>query len=168
MAGKSHISLIKPVNFACCRQRRRLFLFDLCSTDMLWQAIQGSMSQLLKTLDVWSHAVAFDDFVASRREKRPDLDRLQRLLVMEYWSIKMVITRPCLCRPERRIKNESNKSAQFNASAAETCVVSAMEMIRLFPDEADLKFIATCPWWATTHYSTSELIPHHNATLISL
>jgi hypothetical protein len=112
------------------------------------------MSQLLKTLDIWSHAISFDDFLALRRDLGPGVDRLRRLLVTEYWSIKMVITRPCLCRIERRIKNESSNSTQFNTTIAKTCVESALEMVKLFPDQADVQFIAQyCPWWATTHYS---------------
>ncbi|OAL01148.1 hypothetical protein IQ06DRAFT_347212 [Phaeosphaeriaceae sp. SRC1lsM3a] len=149
---QSHKFLVDHVNLMRILQKGLTDIYSPRTGSQSWQAIQGSMSQLLKTLDIWNHSVAFDDFVASRREKRTGLDRLQRLLVMEYWSIKMVTTRPCLCRTERRIKNESSISAHFNASAAETCVESAMEMVRLFPDEADLKFIATCPWWATTHY----------------
>jgi hypothetical protein len=69
----------------------------------------------------------------------------------------MVVTRPCLCRIERRIRDESNASAEFNKTIAEACVGAALEMTRLFPDEPDLNFIySKGPWWAVVHLSKSS------------
>jgi len=64
----------------------------------------------------------------------------------------MLITRPCLCRIERRIHNESNTSADFNTKAAKACVEAALELTKLFPDQPDLEFMYTKgPWWSTIH-----------------
>lgn len=69
----------------------------------------------------------------------------------------MVITRPCLCRVERRIHNESNASAEFNTTIAKACVGAALEMSKLFSDEPDLNFIySKGPWWAVVHLSKSS------------
>ncbi|KAH7410079.1 fungal-specific transcription factor domain-containing protein [Phaeosphaeria sp. MPI-PUGE-AT-0046c] len=150
---QSHRFLIDHVNVMRILQKALLELYSPRTASQSWQIIQRRMSGLLSQIDTWSHAVSSDDFLAHRREQGPSLDRLRRLLVIEYWSIKMVITRPCLCRLERRIRNESNNSTQFNTTIAKTCVESALEMVKLFPDKADLQFIAmNFPWWANTHY----------------
>lgn len=80
--------------------------------------------------------------------------REQLLLQMYYWSTKILITRPCLCRTERRIKNESDKSAQFNSDMADTCVNSARALTALFPDKPGPSFIyERAPWWSVVHIS---------------
>jgi hypothetical protein len=89
------------------------------------------------------------------------LEREQFLLKGEYWSTKMLVTRPCLCRIDRRIRDESNASAKFNKTSAEACVEAALEMTRLFPDEPDLDFIySEGPWWAIVHLS--KCLPNVN------
>jgi hypothetical protein len=72
----------------------------------------------------------------------------------EYWSTKMLITRPCLCRIEGRIRNESNTSATFNAKTAVSCVEAALQTTSLLPDQPDINFIyPRGPWWAIVHIS---------------
>jgi hypothetical protein len=69
------------------------------------------------------------------------LEREQFLLKADYWSTKMLVTRPCLCKIERRIRNESKASVEFNKTSAEAYVGAALEMTKLFPDDPDLDFI---------------------------
>jgi len=72
--------------------------------------------------------------------------------MMHYWSTKILITRPCLCRTERRIQNESDASASFNVQMASICVTSARQLISLFPEEPDLDFVyVKAPWWSVIH-----------------
>lgn len=81
-------------------------------------------------------------------------EREQSLLQMHYWSTKILITRPCLCRTERRIKHESNQSAQFNSEMAEICVNSARALTALFPDNPGPSFVyEQAPWWSVVHIS---------------
>jgi hypothetical protein len=71
---------------------------------------------------------------------------------MNYWSTKILITRPCVCRLERRIQNQSNMSASFDAKAAGICVNAAMEMVKLFPNQPNVHFIySKGPWWVIVH-----------------
>lgn len=73
---------------------------------------------------------------------------------MDYWSTKILITRPCLCRIEQRIRNESNTSIDFNTTSAKDCVNAALEMVKLFPNKPDLHFVySKAPWWAVVHLS---------------
>ena len=65
-----------------------------------------------------------------------------------------MITRPCLCRSERRIKDESDKSAHFNSAMARICVDSARALTALFPDKPVLKFVyEKASWWNVVHIS---------------
>jgi len=78
-------------------------------------------------------------------------DRL--LLRFHYYSTKILITRPCLCRLERRIKGQSSKSANFNQNTAEACVQAAKGLTTLLPEQPDAEYIyRTGPWWAIVHH----------------
>lgn len=77
---------------------------------------------------------------------------------MYYWSTKIIITRPCLCRTERRIQRESESSVRFNSAMAEACVEAAREVTELFVDEPDPHYIYSMgPWWSIAH--TGRFLP---------
>jgi hypothetical protein len=82
------------------------------------------------------------------------LTQEQLLLKMCYYSTKIIIMRPCLCRTEQRIKNESNTSADFNARSSAACVEAARQMTALLPEKPDPKWIYRMgPWWSIVHNS---------------
>ena len=112
------------------------------------------MGELLKELTEWSSVALPAPQQVGKGKQKAGFDREQFLLRTNYWSAKILITRPCLCRIERRITNESDASASFNKRTAEACVEAALEMTKLFPDQPDLDFLYTKgPWWAVVHLS---------------
>jgi hypothetical protein len=77
-------------------------------------------------------------------------------LAFQYHNARILINRPCLCRLDSRIPNESNRSRKFNRSAAATCVGGARETVALLPDEPDpVGLITVSPWWCLLHYLVS-------------
>lgn len=77
-------------------------------------------------------------------------------LAFQYHNARILINRPCLCRLNYQIPNESNRSRGFDRSAAATCVGGARETVALLPDEPDPRgLIATSPWWCLLHYLVS-------------
>lgn len=123
----------------------------------LSQEIEGKIEKLLKDLEDWSNG-ALSATVCSSPSQKSEFEREQSLLLMRYWSTRILITRPCLCRTERRIRNESDVSAAFNSEMASICVKSARELAALFPHTPDLVFVyRRGPWWDIVHISkTSE------------
>lgn len=116
------------------------------------QEVQISIRELLEGLEVWSSHALGGARTSSGSQRYSEVEREHLLLMMHYWSTKILITRPCLCRTERRIRNESDASAAFNVQMAEICVLSARELVSLFPDEPDLDFVyGKAPWWSVIH-----------------
>ncbi|XPS68919.1 hypothetical protein M3J09_001199 [Ascochyta lentis] len=116
-----------------------------------WQEIQVKIRGLLNDLEDWA-AESLSEHLMPGSPQQSKMEREQLLLRMSYWSTKILITRPCLCRTERRIKNESDKSAHFNSEMAETCINSARALTALFPDEPGSGFIyEKAPWWNVVH-----------------
>ena len=70
-----------------------------------------------------------------------------------YYSSTMLANRPCLCRVDGRIPNESGKSKRSNRLNAMTCVDAAIHLLSLLPDEPDtVALYALSPWWCLIHY----------------
>ncbi|CAN9445480.1 unnamed protein product [Alternaria alternata] len=115
--------------------------------------VQTKITELLKELENWVQtALPPEDARPSTWTQRSDLNRERFLLRIYYWSTKVLITRPCLCRIERRIATESSKSMNFNTDTAETCVEAARQMAMLFPEQPDTGFIySQGPWWDVVH-----------------
>ncbi|KAI4667152.1 uncharacterized protein J4E79_001836 [Alternaria viburni] len=128
-------------------------LLSLYSPRTAVQSWETKITELLKELEDWvKTALPSDDIRPSNSTQRPELNRERFLLRIYYWSTKVLITRPCLCRIERRIATESSKSMNFNAESAETCVESARNMTMLFPEQPDTQFIySQGPWWDVVH-----------------
>ncbi|KAH7551505.1 hypothetical protein BM1_09821 [Bipolaris maydis] len=123
------------------------------ANDYDLQHVQTRITELLNELDDWANiALPSDDLYASSWAQQPDVDRERYLLRIYYWSTRVLITRPCLCRMERRIESESSRSATFNTKTAELCVQAAEQITSLFPDQPDTTFIySRGPWWDIVH-----------------
>lgn len=133
--------------------------------------MQGRIAELLKELSEWTTSALPQDQNTGTGRQKTDIDRAQFLLKTDYWSTKLLITRPCLCRIERRIRNESDNSADFNTLTAKACVEAAMELTNLLPDKPNLDFLySKGPWWAIVHLSKSStpVLCHPELTLIVL
>src|SRR5207248_2658909 len=74
-------------------------------------------------------------------------------LAMYYWSVRMILHRPCLRNLEGRIMNESRASRDFDQEAAIACVDAALGLLRLMPDSPDIaQAYRILPWWSLIHY----------------
>jgi hypothetical protein len=103
-------------------------------------------------LEDWANSALPQHPATGKGKSKADMTREQFLLSTNYWSTKILITRPCLCRIERRIQNESDVSATFNKNTATACVGAALELTNLFPDQPDFRFLyKNGPWWASIH-----------------
>lgn len=111
----------------------------------------------MSDLEQWAKHMMPGHADANRSNQSSEFTRELVLLKMCYNSTKITITRPCLCRTERRIKNESDMSANFNTKSASACIEAARDMTALFPDKPDIKWIyKTGPWWSIVHNSKSS------------
>ena len=120
---------------------------------MTLQDVQALIKEFLQGLEDW-HSRTFSGSKAPDRAHADQIDREKMLLQMNYWSTKIIITRLCLCRTERRIKNQSDFSASFDSEMALLCVKSARALTALFPQVPDPKFVyLKAPWWNVVHVS---------------
>ncbi|MCJ1437266.1 hypothetical protein MMC27_006652 [Xylographa pallens] len=119
-----------------------------------WSQIQSQITTLDTKLEKWRATLpSVFDFTKKQRDQQFIRERMS--LGFGYYSAKIIIHRPCLCRVDRRIPNESHKSKDFNRTAATLCVSGARGMLDLIPDEPNpVGLYKVTPWWCLTHYMT--------------
>jgi hypothetical protein len=118
-----------------------------------WEQTHKEITTLTSELDEWVTAVLPGGFglVDCFPEQGVQYERM--LLSFHYYSARLLISRPSLCRLERRIQGQSHASALFNQKTAEACVQAAQAVTRLFPDQPNWMFIChQSPWWCIVHY----------------
>ncbi len=117
-----------------------------------WDSVQTEIGELDKELSQWRSSLppAFG-FSTDRGQTRPQ--RKQLIHSMFYYSTRLILTRPCLCRMERRINNQSASSKVFCKETAQACINSAKAIVDLIPDDPDPAwFSMTGSWWSHIHY----------------
>jgi hypothetical protein len=118
-----------------------------------WERIQKEIISLTREMDEWVVAALPERLGPVDSIQEHGVQRERLLLSFHYHSARLLISRPSLCRLERRIKGQSDASAVFNQRTAEACVQAAQAVTRLFPDQPDWMFIyQQSPWWCVVHY----------------
>ena len=136
------------------RVSQRIFhqLYNPTTVTGSWSDIQTMISDLDSSVESWyrSLPIVFD-FKRKRRER--DFYEFRMCLGFSYYGIKMTISRPCLCRLDRKMPNQSSKSVEFNRLQAANCIENAKDLLNLIPDQPNaIGLISVGPWWSLLHW----------------
>lgn len=119
-----------------------------------WKHMQTDISTLTSELEAWALQELPPRPFTTGSETQSHSQREVVLLHMYYQSAKICITRPCLCRLDRRIKGQSTESARFNQVTAEACVDAALHIANMLPDSSGPSWLyQEGPWWCAVHIS---------------
>ncbi|KAJ5382637.1 hypothetical protein N7517_000548 [Penicillium concentricum] len=161
-SGVRDIKWIKslPVNYGLCY----LYYCDLTvvvqeiinkvySVDCVmvpWAQIEARIGELKSRTEVWESNLPTGLDFKSKEDNGPDILRCKLNLALHYYSARITLGRPCLCRRDARQKN--NKPS-FSHEMAVLTLKSARHMLDLIPDEPDaLQLYRIAPWWCILHY----------------
>lgn len=135
-----------------------------------WNQMQKEIISLMAEVDEWALQVLPLGVAATTSTMKSKLGREQLLLYFNYYSAKICITRPCLCRVDLRIKGQSEESAKFNLSKAEACIQAALDLALLLPETPEPLWLhENGPWWSSVHISKSPMyLLRNELTLIYL
>lgn len=127
-------------------------LYRAGAMERSWSETQSTMAELNIALENWRQQLPLMfDFTKQTRDQQ--WIRQRKSLGFSYYSTIMVINRPCLCRMDRRIANESGKAQKFDQVTAARCVHAAIDMLDLLPDVPNPALMyAQCPWWCLVHH----------------
>jgi hypothetical protein len=113
--------------------------------------MESQMDFYAKKLDVWLSAV--NGYFSSSLENS-FLSREQVSLALNYHSIHILLSRPYLSRPDINQQNGTRfPRSRYENEKALACIESALSLLAILPEEADIHWIYTySPWWAMLHF----------------
>jgi hypothetical protein len=127
-----------------------------------WQYVQKLITHMSEDIEMWVTSLP-DGLNFLHRDFGSDhpYKREQNSLAFLYHSTTILITRPCLCRLDRRIKKQSASSKAFNQDTALRCLESAKAIAQLLPDDPEFNIVAlyeSGPWWTMVHNIMQSLV----------
>ena len=119
---------------------------------MTWSDVQDAVRQFNLELQHWQSMLPAELTVLRTQQAMGSSDAGIEL-AMYYWSVRMILHRPCLCNLKGRIANESKGSRDFNQEAAIACVDAALALLSLMPGSPNIaEAYRILPWWSLLHY----------------
>lgn len=118
-----------------------------------WSEVQDTIREIDSRLLNWkaSLPVELDFSLPTTQHERFALQRTS--LSMFYNSSRMTLFRPCLCRFEGPIVDESERSKTFDKNSAVTCIQSARNILASLPSTLEpAKAYSITAWWNIVHY----------------
>ena len=142
--------------------RKSLSLYAAGTVNQSWQSVQTTIASLIDELDAWAASLPEGLQFLNRTEMYNNrYAREQNSLDILYRSTRILITRPCLCRLDRRIPNQSKSSDDFNGKMARECVNTAKAVADLLPDDPNTQLVMLYragPWWKMVHVIMQALL----------
>ena len=117
-----------------------------------WADTQSTIATLNSKIEMW-RAELPNVFDFTKKQRDQQFVRQRMSLGFFHYSILITINRPCLCRMDRKIPNQSCKAKDFNRETAMKCVHAARDMLEMLPQEPNAVGLYTvAPWWCLVHY----------------
>jgi hypothetical protein len=117
-----------------------------------WAEIENRIGELRARIDRWYHNLPEAlDFVRKADNQDQDMHRLKLFLAFHFYSARITLGRPCLCRRDARL--DPNKEPSFSLITAKMSLESALKMLDLLPDQPNCTDLyQVCPWWCILHF----------------
>jgi hypothetical protein len=142
--------------------RKTLKLYAASTVNKSWQSIQQTIAALLEELETWAASLPHGLNFSNRNDSSSGhYAREQNILNLLHKSTKILITRPYLCRLDRRIANQSKDSKDLNERMAFECVNTAKAVATLLPDDPNVHLgtlYQAGPWWKMVHVIMQSLL----------
>ncbi|KAL4808586.1 fungal-specific transcription factor domain-containing protein [Aspergillus unguis] len=122
---------------------------------------QSSIPQSQEKLKTWvSNLQAPFAFTDGKGQLSVSRDNSAQVsLAMAYYSSQIILSRPCLTRPD--IEEGTNirfPRSRFGNDTADTCVHSGLSLIAVLPDEPSTEWcLKMTPWWCILHFIMQAL-----------
>ncbi|GIC92919.1 Zn(II)2Cys6 transcription factor [Aspergillus udagawae] len=117
-----------------------------------WLKVGATIMDLVRDADAWSSSLP-EVFQFRPMQKSRSFERQRWSLAFRFYSTKITISRPSLCRTDRLRPGQFQNPPLDQRKNAKVCVDSACDILDLLPDTPDvLWLIRLSPWWCIIHY----------------
>lgn len=116
-----------------------------------WSEIESRLDEMRSRLDCWQSSLPTAlDFTQKVADDSADQLRCKLALAFHYYSARIALGRPCLCRRDTR---RLNPPQTLSHTMAVITLESASHMLDMVPDEPNvLQLFQVSPWWCVLHY----------------
>ncbi|CAI7658084.1 unnamed protein product [Penicillium pancosmium] len=125
------------------------------STDCVmvpWAHIENRIGELRSRIDLWLSSIPSILDFTQKTDDGPEQLRSKLALAFHFYSARITLGRPCLCRRDAQKKDPAEKSS-FSHDMAVLTLNSAMQMLDLIPDDPSaVQLYEIAPWWCVLHY----------------
>jgi hypothetical protein len=117
-----------------------------------WSHIENRIGELRSRCDIWYNNLPSVLDFTQKNDDGPEILRSKLALAFQYYSARITLGRPCLCRRDAQQKNPADKSS-FSHDMAVLTLESAIRLLDLIPDEPNaVQLYQISPWWCILHY----------------
>ena len=117
-----------------------------------WSEVQTKMDRFNKRLHHWQESL-HPMFKATAKSADAEIESCRIALLILFHSTSTIINRPCLCRIDERMGDQSSASKNRNHSFANTCVESARRILDLILNEPESAILHQgVTWWMLLHH----------------
>lgn len=125
-------------------------VYSTNAVTLLWSEIEARLDELRSRIDQWQSDLPIAlDFTQGQNDTG-STQRFKLFLAFHYYSARITLGRPCLCRRDAR---QNNSPQTFSHMMAIVALESASNMLALIPDQPDIhQLYQVCPWWCVLRY----------------
>ena len=117
-----------------------------------WSEVQAKMDRFNKRLHQWQESL-HPMFGATAKSADSEVESCRIALLILFHSTSTIINRPCLCRIDERMGDQSSASKNKNHGLANTCVESARRILDLILNEPESTILHQgVTWWMLLHH----------------
>jgi hypothetical protein len=131
-------------------KRANMKLYSAEAVQAPWPSLEFTIQSLTLEANAWlAHLPESYDFKLLPTTQTMITQKTS--LAFSYYSTKISITRPCLCRLEKHCQTDG--TYEFCCKTAADCVEAATGIINLLPDNLEASLLhKISPWWCLLHY----------------
>lgn len=122
-----------------------------------WKTIKTQIDDIRGRIDAWLSSLppGLDFTRIDAGDEAPD-EKMR--LALPYYSARILLGRPCLCRHEKDDPQRLNEDQLFTQTMAVSTIKSAIQMAHLIPDDSNAsRSTEYLPWWCLIHYVMQAL-----------
>lgn len=133
-------------------------LYSAGTAGYSWKHMQREITALTTKLDEWALQALPRGLYGTSTTIDHNQPREHILLYLYYQSVRICVSRPCLCRLDKRIGGQSDESEQFDEKTADACIQAALDVARCLPEPTTPQwFYENGCWWSGIHIRKSCL-----------
>lgn len=117
-----------------------------------WSHIENRIGELKSRIDLWLSLLPGTLDFTRKGDDTPEIMRWKLGLALQYYSARITLGRPCLCRRDAQFSKDNSSVESFSHRLSIVSLEAASQMLDLVPDVPDpVALYEVSSWWTILH-----------------